>query len=364
MRLISIVMAAFLASVFSTASAAPILVLSGYAGDLNAPSQDVGPEAASSISLDIPNALPGTRSATASGQVEAGIVRVSSATNVSAGTNSIGDLSSHMMGGWRDTLTIAAPGVVGGITITPGMSGQATFSVDISGTYGVNGSNAALRSAWDGRLWFDPDNCTSQSLCSAGGDGERDSLPEHMPSDISGRIAYANRFDCSLGELAPGGTLMLGLNPCTGGSVTLELVADIAFGEEFDLEFQLSSSTSLGFEGAAGMDLAAYALLSDTALWGGTSSVTAFVPDGSGGTINFVLPQSAVSVTSSTFDYTDPVSVVPLPASIWLLGTAIGGLAVRRRFRRTGLASPPCRLPPTGATRPSGCATTSPSSQS
>lgn len=29
------------------------------------------------------------------------------------------------------------------------------------------------------------------------------------------------------------------------------------------------------------------------------------------------------------------VAVVPLPASVWLLGTAIGGLAARRRFRRT-----------------------------
>jgi hypothetical protein len=28
------------------------------------------------------------------------------------------------------------------------------------------------------------------------------------------------------------------------------------------------------------------------------------------------------------------VAVVPLPASVWLLGTALGGLAVRRRFRR------------------------------
>ena len=30
------------------------------------------------------------------------------------------------------------------------------------------------------------------------------------------------------------------------------------------------------------------------------------------------------------------ISAVPLPASIWLLGTALGGLAARRRFRRTG----------------------------
>lgn len=29
------------------------------------------------------------------------------------------------------------------------------------------------------------------------------------------------------------------------------------------------------------------------------------------------------------------ISTVPLPASVWLLGTAIGGLAARRRFRRT-----------------------------
>jgi hypothetical protein len=30
------------------------------------------------------------------------------------------------------------------------------------------------------------------------------------------------------------------------------------------------------------------------------------------------------------------VAVVPLPASIWLLGSAIGGLAARRRFRHAG----------------------------
>ena len=30
------------------------------------------------------------------------------------------------------------------------------------------------------------------------------------------------------------------------------------------------------------------------------------------------------------------IAAVPLPASVWLLGTALGGLAARRRFRRTG----------------------------
>ena len=312
-------------------SATPVFVLSGYAGDLNAPTQSVDSEDGSSISLDIANTLPGTRSATASGEVETGIVRVSSAASVSAGTPSIGDLSSRISGEWRDTLTIAAPGEVGGITITPGMGGRATFSVDINGIYGVAGSNAALRSSWNGRLWFDPDNCTSQLDCSAGADGERDEPPEYMPSDNPGRLAYASRFGCEFGQLAPGGTLMTGLNPCTGGSVTLELVADIVFGEEFDLQFKMSSSTTVGFEGTAGGDLAAYALLSDTALWGGTSGVTAFVPDGSGGITEFVLPQSVVSVISSTFDYTNAITPIPVPAAAWLFASALGLLGWMRQ---------------------------------
>lgn len=296
--------ALLLAAVPSTASAATYS-LKGAAGSF--PSEiEVMPTSVGPIALDLPNtlALPDQRSATASGFVDNGIVRVSAHIQVDSGTPSIGDLLGEMEGKWEDSLTFTAPGVIpelGGVGIFPGTFGTAELIVNLSGTLSVTDfQDGVIETRYGASLSYGP----------GGASGEEGLVDELTFDDI-----FADIFLIDL------------------SSPPTQLILPITFVYEtpFDVQFALSARAKLGFEGNASSDLFADAMLGESALWGGVQNVQAMVDDGGGGMMTVDLPESTWEVTSSTFDYTAEVTTVPVPAAVWLFGSALGMLGWMRR---------------------------------
>ncbi len=92
-----------------------------------------------------------------------------------------------------------------------------------------------------------------------------------------------------------------------------------------------TQTVHLGFDNAA--DLGAVGTFSFTAIGNAGSTAAIGLTDADDFSGSFASYTPTYQRFYPTFTPTQ-VAVVPLPASLWLLGTALGGIAVRRRFRR------------------------------
>jgi hypothetical protein len=119
-----------------------------------------------------------------------------------------------------------------------------------------------------------------------------------------------------------------GLNSQNYGSDgTFSFSVPIVFGAEhgWDLQWRATSSVYGWVDGGGGLTGSADLQFVNTVQWLGIS----MVHDANGNPVDFdMAADSAVDWTSPV-----PLQVVPLPASIWLLGTALAGVATRRRHR-------------------------------
>lgn len=155
------------------------------------------------------------------------------------------------------------------------------------------------------------------------------------------------------------------------GAFTVSLVLNAAdapgahpglFGGEIIVDFDMTLLTYGGFTLASGVSYFPVAGVPVIATSGNTQTVRFgfenAVDVGTVGTFSFTAIGNPGSLAllgladaddfSGSFANNDPtnqrfdptfvdaqVSIVPLPAGVWLLGTAVGALAARRRFRRT-----------------------------
>lgn len=300
------VMGILLLAALPSMALAATFSLKGSAGAFP-PQFEVLPTAVGPIALDISNTLTGPRSSTASGFVDSGIVQVAAQSQVSAGTPSIGDIRAEMKGSWTDSLTFAAPEDIPslpGVTIINGTTlGTADLVIFITGSFtGGAGDAGGFSSGYSARLEYGP-----------------------LGFEAGAGVGFAPAARLSGQQVA--------FSPPSGDLLPAALILPVEFiyGDAFDVNFSLSVFASLGFEGTANADFFADALLNESAIWGGVENVQATVPADGGGDMIISLPELNWSVTSPTFDYTSAITVVPVPAAVWLLSSALGLLGWLRR---------------------------------
>ena len=285
---------AIVALTFALPSHAMLLKLKGSAGsfaEFESTSTDGTP-----IALDIPNTLPvppsGSRSSSASGTAEAGIIRLTAETAVTTGAQSLGSIRAEIDGTWTDTLNFASPGTIGGLLIVDGVTAGTTNLI-----FFLDGSLQRIDSGTTGNS--DPKasyNANLSSTCITG------ACFESMNGEWDGTGTS--------GDLLADGTV-----------APIQLIlADVSFiyGVDFDLTFSLSVSASLEQGGGlADADYISRAMFGSTAAWGGVQDVMAFGTLGEAvalGASDIMLTNSTGQDFSMGFDTTIPP--VPIPVAI------------------------------------------------
>ena len=165
--LVAAILAIPVLTIAQSSSLAATFKLRGGAGAFP-PKETVESFDGTAINLDILNTLPtpatGSRSATASGFMDNGIVQLSAETMVTTGTPSIGTLEATMSGEWSDTLTFFSPGTIGGFTIVNGTTaGTADLIVNLSGNLErtAGGNEGDPQTGYSASLNFN--NCSTGS---------------------------------------------------------------------------------------------------------------------------------------------------------------------------------------------------------
>jgi hypothetical protein len=147
--------------------------------------------------------------------------------------------------------------------------------------------------------------------------GSGDELPGHYGGEIL--VSYDSRYFDFSGFTPNGTSYFCDPLPISGCA---PIVSTSGFAE----------TVRFGFENAYNTNVAG--TLSFTAL-GAVNSVSALgLADADDFIGTFLLYDDGMAVYEGLQFSGASVEVVPLPASVWLLGTAIGALAARRRLRR------------------------------
>ena len=180
-----------------------------------------------------------------------------------------------------------------------GQLARVTYTLDVSGMLDTAVIADGFPSASAVARWRVNSGCASLNQCTEGWIGLSPGYQGELSSPLPG---FAFPFGDEPGPL----------------SFTIEA----AFGTEILLTYLLQVDTQLTFNsGSAGAFATATADFSNTLVWGGIQSVA--LPDGT-----VVTDWSTVS--GSGFDY-GSATVIPVPAAVWLFGSALLGLAGLRR---------------------------------
>lgn len=230
--------------------------------------------------LSIGDNLPNSTAA-ASGNVDFGIVKLAnsfSAVNQGEG----GFVSGWSDGGWKDTLSIDSPGLTG-------VAGTLSFDIAITGQF--EGFNFASDERVNVRVYKNNLN-----------------PPGNQAFGITD------------------GTNAIGESPSRAIDETVNFSVPFVFGTPFDLAIFAPTRSGLRSQSGVAGSSNGSPDFSNSIIWGGISGIVA----NGNPVLNF-------SVNSASG--VDWIPAVPLPASVWLLGPALGSLLWRRRARAVSLSS-------------------------